>query len=268
MSATGLGAVLTGKRSWAVVCANCLDVIPTIPPELRPIVAGDPPYGTKKYRSDRDVTVQMLRAAEGWTTLALKGYAPKLYRWLHAIGIEEPEEWIAWAPSNCEAKGGGRGTHLPHYHEDIAVCGYVPGAHRLTRERRHCNINRDIQRLHRCHSKEYDPTQPARMGDVWTDPSPGIAFQAHLRKHPNETALGVQLKLVELISDPGDLILDPFAGSGSLGVAAIRLGRRYVGIEINEEWASLARDNITAEQEGSTLEARRAGQLSLLGGAR
>jgi site-specific DNA-methyltransferase (adenine-specific) len=39
--------------------------------------------------------------------------------------------------------------------------------------------------------------------------------------------------LVRLFSEPGELILDPFAGSGTTGVAALRLGRRFVGWEMN-----------------------------------
>lgn len=47
--------------------------------------------------------------------------------------------------------------------------------------------------------------------------------------------------LVRLFSDPGELILDPFAGSGTTGVAAVRLGRRFVGWEMNPVYADIAR---------------------------
>jgi len=45
-------------------------------------------------------------------------------------------------------------------------------------------------------------------------------------------------------SAPGDLVLDPFAGSGTTGVVALRLGRRFVGIELNPEYVALARRRI------------------------
>ena len=62
---------------------------------------------------------------------------------------------------------------------------------------------------------------------------------------------------------PGDLILDPFAGSGTTGVAALRLGRRCILIEKDPKYAALCRERMTAEESSSTLQAKRAGQEPL-----
>jgi DNA modification methylase len=50
-------------------------------------------------------------------------------------------------------------------------------------------------------------------------------------------------------SAPGDLVLDPFAGSGTTGVVALSHGRRFLGIELNPEYAKIARDRIAREVE-------------------
>jgi site-specific DNA-methyltransferase (adenine-specific) len=47
-------------------------------------------------------------------------------------------------------------------------------------------------------------------------------------------------ELVSLFSDPDELILDPFSGSGSTGVACNQLGRRFLGFELNREYFDIA----------------------------
>jgi len=62
---------------------------------------------------------------------------------------------------------------------------------------------------------------------------------------------------------PGEIVLDPFCGSGSTGVAALRLGRRFIGIELNPEWATIARERLAAAERGLSLVAHRSGQMSV-----
>jgi hypothetical protein len=253
--------------SWQIIEGDSVAIVRTLPAEKRRVIVCDPPYGKGHYRTDKDVCVAALLPIIGEArTVALKGYAQNLHTWLIALGLT-PVEWVTWFPENAAGKAGGRWEGLPRWHEDVAVCGHVPGAKRLTRERPLSSLKMDPATIAKHTRKGYDVNAPARMGDVWTEPAPAIAFQSAKRLHPNESPLGIMLKLVELTSNPGDTILDPFAGSASLGVACLRLGRNYIGIEVAPEWAALCRERLAAEQAGSTLEASRAGQLPLLGGA-
>src|SRR5262245_39819475 len=67
--------------------------------------------------------------------------------------------------------------------------------------------------------------------------------------HQTQKPLALMEVLVRLFSNPGELVLDPFAGSGTTGVAAIRLGRRFLGWEMNPDYASIARKRLTAARE-------------------
>lgn len=53
--------------------------------------------------------------------------------------------------------------------------------------------------------------------------------------HPTEKPVGLMAHLITSVTKPGDLILDPFAGSGSTLVAAKKAGRRFIGIELDDE---------------------------------
>ena len=76
------------------------------------------------------------------------------------------------------------------------------------------------------------------------------------------------LELVELFTDPGDIVLDPFCGSGTTGVACIRLGRRFIGIEKDAKYAAVAQERLLAESQGLNLRDARAGQLPMFGGGK
>jgi site-specific DNA-methyltransferase (adenine-specific) len=71
---------------------------------------------------------------------------------------------------------------------------------------------------------------------VWTFPSVSARQIGHPAPFPEE----LPRRLIELYSFQGDLVLDPFCGSGSTCLAAKRCGRRYVGYEINPSYAELA----------------------------
>lgn len=81
--------------------------------------------------------------------------------------------------------------------------------------------------------------------------------------HPTPKPVRLMIELIEAFTDPGDLIVDPFAGSGTTGIACMRTGRRFIGIELNDEYANLASRRIAAEADGSDLRSVDRGQKSL-----
>lgn len=59
-------------------------------------------------------------------------------------------------------------------------------------------------------------------------------------EHPTQKPLPLMAELVRLFSFPGEVVCDPFAGSGTTGIAAVKLGRRFIGIEQDQKWFDLA----------------------------
>jgi 16S rRNA G966 N2-methylase RsmD len=68
-------------------------------------------------------------------------------------------------------------------------------------------------------------------------------------KHPAEKPLPLMRYLVEKMTQPGDTILDPFMGSGTTGVACVQTGRKFIGIEIDEDYYAIAQKRLN-EMDG------------------
>lgn len=64
--------------------------------------------------------------------------------------------------------------------------------------------------------------------------------------HPTEKPVSLMSELLVDFTKPGDLICDPFMGSGSTGVAAVRLGRRFVGVEVQPKYFDIACERLEA----------------------
>lgn len=70
------------------------------------------------------------------------------------------------------------------------------------------------------------------------------------RVHPNQKPVGLATWCIERLKlRPGATILDPYMGSGTTGVAAIRLGFNFIGIEIDPTYFAIAQKRIQAEQD-------------------
>jgi len=65
-------------------------------------------------------------------------------------------------------------------------------------------------------------------------------------KHPAQKPVRLLKHLIGIASCPGDLVLDPFMGVGSTGVAALELGRRFTGMELNSDYFAAAQERLTA----------------------
>ena len=85
-------------------------------------------------------------------------------------------------------------------------------------------------------------TYNAQMGftDVWRD----IDFYAEKRYHPTQKPIKLIKRLIYASSNKGDIVLDPFTGSGSTPIAAIQLGRNYLGFELDKAYYDIAQRRI------------------------
>jgi site-specific DNA-methyltransferase (adenine-specific) len=107
------------------------------------------------------------------------------------------------------------------------------------------DLRRDYEDLRRDYEdlrRPFQVTADVPYTDVWTFKT----VNAYPGKHVCEKPMALMEHIVKASSRPGGVVLDCFCGSGSTGVAAQRLGRDFIGIEIDPKWTARARERIEA----------------------
>ena len=86
-----------------------------------------------------------------------------------------------------------------------------------------------------------------QMKSVWTFSTPRAGTEeTKFGRHPTQKPVNLVGRCIRACTDPGDVILDPFVGSGTTGVAAKSLGRKFIGIDNNEDFLLIAKQRIAS----------------------
>lgn len=83
-----------------------------------------------------------------------------------------------------------------------------------------------------------------QMRNLWE-----INAERHITSHPTEKPETLLERIVQLASQPGDVVIDPFMGSGTTGVVAQRLRRTFLGFEIDKSYFQIASRRIRASEK-------------------
>jgi site-specific DNA-methyltransferase (adenine-specific) len=86
-----------------------------------------------------------------------------------------------------------------------------------------------------------------QMKDVWTMTSPSKKEKS-FGKHPTQKPLALLDRLILSSTNTGDLVLDAFNGSGTTGVSSIQNGRKYIGIELENEYIKLTKKRLASNE--------------------
>ena len=223
----------------AIICGDCLEVMKDWPDNCVDLVLTDPPYGKVCYRGTGGIGKlkeknQTYESMEHWG-ITKKPDIEDLKKLL-AAGTN----YIVWGgnyffeafPSaNCfliwDKQGDWSDTCFAGV--EMAITSFNTVARKFT----------------------------CRRQGFMTDSKDGKI------DHPTPKPSELMVWCVENYSQPGDLILDPFCGSGTTCIAAKMLGRRYIGIDISEEYCQIARQRLEAVDTGVPVKERRKGQLPM-----
>ena len=224
------GDVLDGQASWWLGMGDCREMLATMPAGAIETVITDPPYSS--------VTHQGARGGNGPRALVRDAFAHIEVADLRQIlGMCAPRRWcvatVDWrhcGPLESEPPEGLRFVRF-------GVWVKPNGAPQFTGDRPATGWEA-VAILH---------AVGGRMR--WTGGGGPAVWRINKTAdgdHPTGKPIPLVRRFVDLFSDAGELVADPFAGSGTTGACALQLGRRFIGCEIDQSYWKVARARLGA----------------------
>lgn len=245
-----------------IIHGDCIEVLEALPEKSVDLVFADPPYnlqlGGDLHRPDNS---KVDAVDDDWDRFAsFEEYDAFTRAWLKAcrrvlkddgalwvIGsyhnifrvgatIQDLGFWILndviWRKSNPMPNF--KGTRFCNAHETLIWAAKSRGQRRYT-------FNYDALKV---------SNDDLQMRSDWTIPlctgEERIKDETGAKAHPTQKPEALLYRVLLATTKPGDLVLDPFFGTGATGAAATRLGRRFIGIEREANYVELARQRIEA----------------------
>ncbi len=249
---------------------DCIDVMDKLPGGCVDLAFADPPFNIGyeyDVYQDRRAKAEYLEWTEQW----MKGVARVLKptgSFFLAIGDEYAAEmkirldalgftmrnWIIWHYTfgvNCSKKFNRSHAHILYYVADPKRFTFesdrvrVPSARMTTYADRRANPVGKLPDDTWVLRPQEDGEHYAAESDTWSVSRVCGTFKERTG-HPCQMPEGVLERIVKVASNEGDLVFDPFAGSGTTLAVAKRLKRRYLGIELSEDYAEAVRVRLDA----------------------
>lgn len=206
-----------------IICGDANQIMGHVPDGAIDLIVTDPPYGVnyrdrtgRKVRNDDTLVAVLPVFGDLYRALKPGGFCICFYGWNHVERFMS-----AWKRAGFTVAGhivwtknyASRRRYLAYHHEQAYVL--VKG----------------------------NPRRPAKpLADV----QPWV-YSGNCA-HPTEKAVGILTPLIRSFSKPGDLVCDPFAGSGSACVAAALTGRDWLGVELDARYCRHARARLAGVQ--------------------
>ena len=255
----------------AIVCADLLDVIDRVPDGIADLIIIDPPYNLAKDFNGL-----------AFSAISSEKYAIYLRSWFHKVcdklkptgSLYMCGDWKCTAALQSvieerltvlnritwqREKGRGAKANWKNGMEDIWFAVNNPDDYYFDVES--VKVKRRVLAPYKVDGKpkdgeatsdgKYRLTYPSNF---WDDISIPFWSMPENTDHPTQKPEKLYAKLILASSRQGDVVFDPFVGSGTSAVVAKKLGRRYLGIEINDEYCLWAAKRLKMADENTEIQ--------------
>lgn len=250
---------------------DLFEILDWLPPSFVDLLFIDPPYNLTKSFHDATFKERSVDEYKAW----LEWWFPKLLITLKpTASVYICGDWRSSAAIHLVAakhlvirnritwereKGRGAAANWKNCSEDIWFCtmseDYVFNVDAVKVRRRviapYTDPEGNPKDWERTGEGDYRATCPS---NIWTDLTVPFWSMPENTDHPTQKPEKLLAKIILASSHPGDVVLDPFLGSGTASVVARKLGRRYVGIERDLTYCCLAEKRLALAERDRTIQ--------------
>jgi len=244
---------------------DCLDLFKDIPENSVDITFADPPFNlNKKYNSTKDslMVKEYLSWCEKWIKEMVRVTKPSGSIFIHNIPkwlthyvkflneIAYFKHWISW-----DAPTAPMGKSLQPSHYGILFYVKDPKQTKFYECRYSHKRCRKCGYLHKDYGGKKSGLHPfgPLLSDVWTDIH-RVKHNKYRDDHPCQLPMHLIERIILMSTDENDIVLDPFSGTGTTAIAAKRLGRSYIGFEIDDEYVQISENKLLQEESNSKID--------------
>ncbi|MBU1487392.1 site-specific DNA-methyltransferase [bacterium] len=248
----------------SIIHGDCLEVMQVIPDDSVDTTFADPPFNLKKkyngYKDNKEFDTylewcrqwiyEMVRITKPTGSIFVHNIPKWLTYYAHFLNeIAYFKHWIAWDAPSAPM---GKSLQPSHY----GVLYYAKDL----KKNKFYEVRYPHKRCRKCGYllKDYGgkksglhPFGPL-VSDVWTDIH-RIKHNKYRDEHPCQLPIHLLERIILMSTNEDDIVLDPLVGTGTTVIAAKRLGRRFIGIDIDEKYVSITKNKLLRESPNSKI---------------
>ncbi len=247
-----------------IIQDDCINFLQQIPDNSIDVTFADPPFNLKKkYHSNKDnlALIEYLNWCEKWINEMVRITKPTGSIFIHNIPkwltyytaflnkIAVFKHWISWDAPTMPM---GKTLQPSHY----GILCYAKDAklqkfYEIRYPHKRC---RKCNYLHKDYGGKKSGLHPfgPLVSDVWTDIH-RVKHNKYRDDHPCQLPVHLLERIILMCSDENDIILDPFSGTGTTVLAAKRLGRNFIGCELDLEYVNIAENKLIQTESNAKI---------------
>lgn len=234
-------------KELSLICGDAIEQMKKIETASVDLIVTDPPYNLSKdygYTKDNLEFDEYLAFTREWLKEAVRilksdgtiyvFMGMRYISYLFSILEQEFElhfnSWITW----YYTQGIGKTKGFSPRHDDILM---------FTKQKSKFTFNLDDIRVPQKFYRTINNMRGANPGNVW-EFSHMHYCNKNRKKHPTQKPEGIYERMILASSNEGDLVLDPFVGSGTMLRVCQQINRKGIGIDINQEYIEMASERL------------------------